>query len=53
MHSGLEPMASSNGVRSTLKTKFLERKLEQFEDLKTEIAGFEEKLGEIQERQHG
>jgi len=31
----------------------LERKLEQFEDLKAEIARLEEKLGEIQERQHG
>jgi hypothetical protein len=43
------------GIREkTLPTiKFLERKLEQFEDLKTEIARFEEKLGEIQERQHG
>ena len=43
------------GIRekSLLKTKFLERKLEQFEDLKAEIARLEEKLGEIQERQHG
>ena len=43
------------GIRekALLKTKFLERKLEQFEALKTEIARFEEKLGEIQERQHG
>ena len=43
------------GIRekAPLNTKFLERKLEQFEDLKTEIARFEETLGEIQERQHG
>ena len=43
------------GIRekAPLNTKFLERKLEQFEDLKTEIARLEEKLGEIQERQHG
>ena len=43
------------GIRekALLKTKFLERKLEQFEDLKAEIARLEEKLGEIQERQHG
>ena len=43
------------GIRekALLKTKFLERKLEQFEDLKAEIASLEEKLGEIQERQHG
>ena len=43
------------GIRekALLKTKFLECKLEQFEALKTEIARFEEKLGEIQERQHG
>jgi len=31
----------------------LERKLEQFEDLKAEIGRLEEKFGEIQERQHG
>jgi len=43
------------GIRekALLKTKFLERKLAQFEDLKAEIARLEEKLGEIQERQHG
>ena len=43
------------GIREKvpLNTKFLERKLEQFEDLKAEIARLEEKLGEIQERQHG
>ena len=43
------------GIRekALLKTKFLERKLEQFEDLKAEIARLKEKLGEIQERQHG
>lgn len=43
------------GIRekALLKTNFLELKLEQFEALKTEIARFEEKLGEIQERQHG
>jgi len=43
------------GIRekALLNTKFLERKLEQFEDLKAEIARLEEKLGEIQERQHG
>lgn len=43
------------GIRekAPIKAKFLERKLEQFEDLKAEIARLEEKLGEIQERQHG
>ena len=43
------------GIRekALLKTKFLERKLEQIEALKAEIARLEEKLGEIQERQHG
>ena len=43
------------GIRekALLNTKFLERKLEQFEDLKAEIARLEEKIGEIQERQHG
>ena len=43
------------GIRekALLKTKFLERKLEQFEDLKAEIASPEEKFGEIQECQHG
>jgi len=43
------------GIRkkALLKTKFLERNLEQFEDLKAEIARLEEKFGEIQERQHG
>ena len=37
------------GIRekALLKTKFLERKLEQFEDLKAEIARLEEKFGEI------
>jgi hypothetical protein len=42
------------GIRekALLKTKFLKRKLEQF-NLKAEIARLEEKLGEIQERQHG
>ena len=33
--------------KAPLKTKFLERKLEQFEDLKAEIARLEEKFGEI------
>ena len=39
------------GIRekALLKTKFLERKLEQFEDLKAEIARLEEKFGESQE----
>ena len=43
------------GIRekALLKSKFLERILEQFEALKAEIARLEEKLGEIQERQHG
>ena len=43
------------GIRekAPLKSKFLERKLEQFEALKAEIARLKEKLGEIQERQHG
>jgi len=43
------------GIRekALLKTKFLERKLEQFEALKAEIARLKEKLGEIQERHHG
>ena len=43
------------GIRekALLNTKFVERKLEQFEALKAEIARLEEKLGEIQERQHG
>ena len=42
------------GIRekALLNTKFLERKLEQF-NLKAEIARLEEKLGKIQERQHG
>jgi EPS-associated MarR family transcriptional regulator len=42
------------GIRkeAPLKTKFLERKLEQFEDLKAEIARLEEKFGESQECQH-
>ena len=44
-----------HGIRekALLKTKFLERKLEQFEDLKAEIARLEEKFGESQECQHG
>ena len=43
------------GIRekALLKTKFLERKLEQFEDLKAEIARLEAKFGESQECQHG
>ena len=43
------------GIRekALLNTKFLERKLEQFEALKAEIDRLEEKLREIQERQHG
>ena len=43
------------GIRekALLKTKFLERKLEQYEDLKAEIARLEEDLWEIQERHHG
>ena len=43
------------GIRekALLTTKFLERKLEEFEDLKAEIARLEEDLGEIHERQNG
>ena len=43
------------GIRekALLSTKFLERKLEEFEDLKAEIARLEEDLGEIHERQNG
>lgn len=39
--------------KALLTTKFLERKLEQYEDLKAEIAHLEEDRGEIQERQNG
>ena len=39
--------------KALLKTKFLERKLAQFEDLKAEIARLEAKFGESQECQHG
>jgi EPS-associated MarR family transcriptional regulator len=43
------------GIRekALLTTKFLERKLEEFEDLKAEIARLEEDLGESHERQNG
>ena len=43
------------GIRekALLTTKFLERKLEEFEDLKAEIARLEEDLGEIHEHQNG
>lgn len=43
------------GIRekALLTTKFLERKLEEFEDLKAEIARLEEDLGEIRKRQNG
>ena len=43
------------GIRekALLTTKFLERKLEEFEDLKAEIARLEEDLGEVRERQNG
>ena len=43
------------GIRekALLTTKFLERKLEEFEDLKAEIARLEEDLGEIHERKNG
>ena len=43
------------GIRekALLTTKFLERKLEEFEDLKAEIARLEEDLGEIHECQNG
>ena len=43
------------GIRekALLTTKFLERKLEEFEDLKAEIARLEGDLGEIHERQNG
>ena len=44
-----------HGIRekALLTTKFLERKLEEFEDLKAEIARLEGDLGEIHERQNG
>ena len=43
------------GIRekALLTTKFLERKLEEFEDLKAEIARLEGDLGEIHESQNG
>ena len=43
------------GIRekALLDTKFLERKLEEFEDLKAEIARLEEDLEGIHERQNG
>jgi EPS-associated MarR family transcriptional regulator len=43
------------GIRekALLSTKFLERKLKEFEDLQAEIARLEEDLGEIHERQNG
>ena len=49
------PVFTPRGIRekALLTTKFLERKLEEFEDLKAEIARLEEDLGEIHERQNG
>ena len=43
------------GIRekALLTTKLLQRKLEEFEDLKAEIARLEEDLGEIHRRQNG